>query len=699
MATLTSVVMLLTVFAQAVPASAVPSLVAPTPTITGTAAVGQLLKANSGAWGPSPVTLKYQWYRSSAAIAKATGSSYKVTKADTGRSLTVRVTGTKAKFKSVTRVSLGATVGSVFLTTRTPTISGTPTVGSALTATSLSWSPAAGLRYQWNRRGVPIPGATRSSYALGSADGGTLISVTTIASAKGRATTTRTSGSMTVAKKFARTSAPTISGTARVGSTLTAKLATWSPAPRFSYQWLRNGTAIAGATASTYTLVAADAGAVLTIRVTGRAAGYTPVSRSSAGIGVVGEFTRIPTPTISGSATYGSTLTANPGTWGVPSVHFSYQWRSNGIVVGGATAITYHVSASDIGHTISVDVTAAAPGYQSRAVTSSRTPAVPTPPVTGTTATRTQRMSRSTLNSNQNGWYEQGRVLTLVCYQRGQSVKGYFSSSFPNGGWDNLWYRVNDGMYVADVDLETGTLDPVTPACPDQPVADTTNATVKVTTQRMSDATLNSSQSGTYGPGARLTLVCYRRGQSVQGYFSGSFPGGWDNLWYKVSDGFWVADVDIETGSNDPVTPACSTPAPPPISGDLVTRARSWLDARVPYNQGKYYTNQYGTYRQDCSGFVSMALGLSSSYVTGTLPQVMHPISKDELQPGDFMLNSAAGNNGHVAIFMGWTDAGHTHYRSWEENGAVGYAFEQVVPYPYWPSWAGSANYRPYRRN
>ncbi|MFE4951038.1 cell wall-binding repeat-containing protein [Leifsonia sp. NPDC056665] len=410
-------------------------------------------------------------------------------------------------------------------------------------------------------------------------------------------------------------------------------------------------------------------------------------------------FSSTPTPTISGTAAYGNTLTAVPGSWAPQAATFAYQWYTNGIALGGATSPTYTVSSINIGQTLSVAVTGSAPGYISATVSSAPTAAIATPTVTGTVAATTQRMSASNLDSTQIGWYQAGTVLTLICYQRGQSVQGYFSSSFASG-WDNLWYRISDGSYAADVDIETGTLDPVVPACADQPVADTTNATVMATTQRMSSATLNSTQNGVYTAGSRLTLSCYVTGQAVKGYFSGSFPGGYDSLWYQVSDGYWVADVDIQTGSNNPVTPACAAPPPPPtVSSDEITRAKSWIDAKVPYNQRLSYSNQYGTYREDCSGFVSMALGLPSSYTTVTLPQVMHPISKDQLQPGDFMLNSAAGDNGHVAIFMGWTDASHTKYTSWEENGAQGYTFIQVVPYPYWPSWSGASNYSPYRRN
>ena len=74
-------------------------------------------------------------------------------------------------------------------------------------------------------------------------------------------------------------------------------------------------------------------------------------------------------------------------------------------------------------------------------------------------------MSDANLNSHQIGWYSPGEKLSLVCSRRGQAVKGFFSFNIPNGGWDNLWYKTSDGSFVADVDIETGTLNDVAPDC------------------------------------------------------------------------------------------------------------------------------------------------------------------------------------------------------------------------------------------
>lgn len=64
---------------------------------------------------------------------------------------------------------------------------------------------------------------------------------------------------------------PTISGTAKVGQTLTAAVGTWTgtPGPAYSYQWKVAGVAVSGAVASTYVPKTADIGKTVTVTVTG----------------------------------------------------------------------------------------------------------------------------------------------------------------------------------------------------------------------------------------------------------------------------------------------------------------------------------------------------------------------------------------------------------------------------------------------
>ena len=83
---------------------------------------------------------------------------------------------------------------------------------------------------------------------------------------------------------------PTITGstTATLGTVLTAVPGTWAPATVvLSYQWSRDGVAIAGATAATYTPSALDVGQTLTVTVTGQRIGYATASETSLPTAVV----------------------------------------------------------------------------------------------------------------------------------------------------------------------------------------------------------------------------------------------------------------------------------------------------------------------------------------------------------------------------------------------------------------------------
>jgi len=76
-------------------------------------------------------------------------------------------------------------------------------------------------------------------------------------------------------------STPTITGTTKVGNTLTAKAGAWRRGSRLTYQWYRDGKKLKGYTAKTFTLTKYSAGKTLTVHVTGSKPGYTPASTSS----------------------------------------------------------------------------------------------------------------------------------------------------------------------------------------------------------------------------------------------------------------------------------------------------------------------------------------------------------------------------------------------------------------------------------
>lgn len=77
------------------------------------------------------------------------------------------------------------------------------------------------------------------------------------------------------------TTAPSLPATSTVGQTLTLNPGVWTETPSFTYQWLRDGAAIAGAVATTYTVTPADAGSNLTVRMGATQAGNAPGTADS----------------------------------------------------------------------------------------------------------------------------------------------------------------------------------------------------------------------------------------------------------------------------------------------------------------------------------------------------------------------------------------------------------------------------------
>ncbi len=265
---------------------ATPEVVPGSPAVSGSAQVGSVLAAQPGAWSPAPVSLTYRWLRDGAPITGATGATYVVKPADLGSRLSVRVTGTKAGHTSASATSAATKVvkaGPAAKSTKRPVISGVPGVGKTLKASKGSWSrPGVKVRYQWLRGGKEIAGATKSSYRLRKADLGTRVTVRVSAVATGYRAGTVKAKAVTVRKSLTATPKPKVTGTVRVGRTVQVSTRTWGPGKvRLTYQWLRDGKAIKGATKATYRLKTADAGRKLTVRVTGAKSGYAKESKTS----------------------------------------------------------------------------------------------------------------------------------------------------------------------------------------------------------------------------------------------------------------------------------------------------------------------------------------------------------------------------------------------------------------------------------
>ncbi|PNV34429.1 hypothetical protein C1708_20610 [Streptomyces sp. DH-12] len=148
--------------------------------------------------------------------------------------------------------------------------------------------------------------------------------------------------------------------------------------------------------------------------------------------------------------------------------------------------------------------------------------------------------------------------------------------------------------------------------------------------------------------------------------------------------------ADGRTGSATPPGGPVTIPA---ISRtDIIGRAAAWVSQKVPYSVSSHWSDGY---RQDCSGYVSMAWKLPGNEWTGSLAQYADEITKAELRPGDILLfhNAADPYNGsHVVIFGGWTDSARTQYVAYEQTPP--HTRRMTTPYAYWNN---SARYVPYR--
>ena len=251
------------------------------PTIDGTAAVGQTLTAVTDTDAVTNVNFAYTWLRNGVAITGATGSSYTTTATDLRSSISVRVTASKPGYTSSTRTSAAtARVARGQIAVTTPlTITGTAAVGVKLSAHIVT-SPVATHTYQWRANGTAISGATTSEHTLTTADLGKAITVVVVSSKSGYSTLTSTSSATAdVGTGTLTIGVPTLSGTAKVGQTLTAKVYA-TPRALVRYSFFSDGDLVQLSTSPTLLLTWDLAGSTVTVQAAAIKDGYTSITSS-----------------------------------------------------------------------------------------------------------------------------------------------------------------------------------------------------------------------------------------------------------------------------------------------------------------------------------------------------------------------------------------------------------------------------------
>jgi hypothetical protein len=248
--------------------------------ITGAGKVGAALTATPKA--NDSIAVQYRWYRAGKLITGANTDTYTPTYLDYLKAITVTTVVNQAGFAVNTTTSKPVTIQAG--TQDAPVVAiagGTAMAQTALVNATIPYGVKAS--YQWLNDGVPISGATRTSYTFKAPDVGHNVSV--------RVTLNRTAYTTLVVTTYpvaviagTQVKQPIISitGLAKVSKTLTGVTGSWDSGVKLSYQWLRDGIVIPNAVAKTYKVTAADVGHSLVFKVTSTKPGYTNVVISSA---------------------------------------------------------------------------------------------------------------------------------------------------------------------------------------------------------------------------------------------------------------------------------------------------------------------------------------------------------------------------------------------------------------------------------
>jgi hypothetical protein len=187
-----------------------------------------------------------------------------------------------------------------FTVQQPPTISGAPRVGETLTATPATFAPEpTAVEHRWYRNGSVLTGFTEPTYTVRPQDAGSTIHYASVPVLEHHDGVPATSSPLTIAKSLEADGPARITGEAKVGGVLTAvapgvtevRVETLLPqratTDTYTYQWLRDGQPIAGATGASYRPGAADAGRSLSVRLTVRRPQFEPLVLQSAGTAAV----------------------------------------------------------------------------------------------------------------------------------------------------------------------------------------------------------------------------------------------------------------------------------------------------------------------------------------------------------------------------------------------------------------------------
>ena len=307
---------------------------------------------------------------------------------------------------------------------------GTVTVGQAVSI-AVAADGTTPFTYQWYKGSSAITGATSATYSISSAqlsDAGNYYAV--VANSAGS-----TTSDLAVLTVNAGTSAPVFttqpsSQTVTAGSSVTFTAAA-SGTPTPTYQWRKNGTNIAGATSSSYSIASV---------VAGDAGTYSVVATNSAGSATSNNATLTVNPATSApvfttqptsqTVTAGTSVTFTGAASGTPTP--TYQWRKDGTNISGATNGSYtiaNVATSDAG-TYTLVATNSAGSATSNGATLTVNAAPPTTTAPTITTQPTSQTATAGTSVTFTGAASGNPAPTYQWRKDGSDISGATSSSF-----------------------------------------------------------------------------------------------------------------------------------------------------------------------------------------------------------------------------------------------------------------------------
>ena len=242
-----------------------------------------------------------------------------------------------------------------------PELPDTPRVGVPIRLKVGTWKPGRNqYTYQWLANGNPIRNATSHTFTPYPNQLGKRLAVRVTAARSGFTAVQAISNATTpvAAGTLGNTGLPVIAGDPMVDETLSVSRGTYRQRVSVTRAWFANGVAIRNATGPTLVLTSRMVGKTITVRETATARGYGTSTVTSTGAGPVlqGTIETDDPPSGSGDLRRGATLTVDPGTSRPADATVAHRWLRDGVVIPGATASTYQLTADDVGHQVTARV-------------------------------------------------------------------------------------------------------------------------------------------------------------------------------------------------------------------------------------------------------------------------------------------------------------------------------------------------------